>query len=191
MTALLVQRERYAPDHAAIILAAHQARIDDAAGGEGADEARRADLPEIGIDLDLGEHGAVRVHGVVRLRGRVGRALAAPFDFGEAGAGEDVGVALASALVVAAEQPAAARDDAGVAGAEQRRAFVARGEIRELGDHVGAGVVDRHAGRRGVAPSRRRCRHRADRTCRTGTRRRSMSRPSPSAAIWASAVQAP
>ena len=61
---VLVQRERHAPDHAAVILAAHQPRIDDPAGREGADEPGHADLPELGIDLHLGEHGAVRVHGV-------------------------------------------------------------------------------------------------------------------------------
>src|SRR5277367_1239867 len=119
----LMQSEGYAPDHAAVILAAHQARIDDAAGGEGADETRRADLPEFGIDLHFRENGAVRVHGMTVPCRRVGRAFAASLDFGETGARQDFGVALASALVVAPEQPAAAGDDPRVAGAEQRRAF--------------------------------------------------------------------
>ena len=35
---MLVQRERHAPDHAAEELTAHQVRIDDASGGEGADQ---------------------------------------------------------------------------------------------------------------------------------------------------------
>ena len=69
---LLVQREGHAPDHAAVILAAHQARIDDRAGREGADQPGDADLAEIRIDLHLGEHRAVRVHGVGGLRRRVG-----------------------------------------------------------------------------------------------------------------------
>ena len=46
-------------------------------GGERADQPGHADLAEIGIDLDLGEHRAVRVHGIVRLRRGIGRALAA------------------------------------------------------------------------------------------------------------------
>src|SRR6202040_4187934 len=99
-----------------------------------------ADLPEVGIDRDLREDGAVRVHGVGGLRGRIGGALAPSLDLREPGAAEDVGVALAAALVVAAEQPAAARDHAGIAGAEQRRAPVTGREIGKLGDRRAAGV---------------------------------------------------
>ena len=47
-----------------------------------------ADLTEIGIDLDLGEHRAVRMHGIVRLRRRVSGALAAGVDLGKAGAAQ-------------------------------------------------------------------------------------------------------
>ena len=71
-------------------------------------------------------------------------------DLRKPGAGEDIRVALAAALVVATEQAAAARDHAGIAGAEQRRAIVVGREIGKPRDHVGAGVVNRHAGGRGV-----------------------------------------
>ena len=40
--------------------------------------------------------------------------------------------------------------DAGIAGAEQRRAFFAHRQFRQLGDRVSASIVDRHAGSRGV-----------------------------------------
>src|ERR1700730_14707505 len=101
---LLVERKGYAPDHAAVILAADQARIDHAAGREGTDETRRADLAEIRIDLDLSEDRPVRMHGVSRLRRRVGGARAAALDFGEAGPLPEVGVALAPAFVVSTEE---------------------------------------------------------------------------------------
>lgn len=45
-------------------------------------------------------------------------------------------------FVVAAEQAAVARDHPGIAGAEQRRALIAGGKLRELGDDVGARIVD-------------------------------------------------
>ena len=124
--------------------------IDDPSGGERADHPGRADLAEIGIDLDLGEHGPVRMHGIGRLRGRIGRAGSVTLDLRKPGAGEDVRVALAAALVVATEQAAVARDHAGIAGAEQRRAIVVGREIGKPRDRVGAGVVNRHAGGRGV-----------------------------------------
>ncbi len=74
------------------------------------------------------------------MRGRIGRAGAPPLDLRAPGAAEDIGVALAAALVVAAKQPATARDHAGIAGAEQRRAIIAGGKIGQSGDHVGAGL---------------------------------------------------
>src|SRR5215470_1162799 len=58
---------------------------------------------------------------------------------------ENIGVALAAVLVVATEQAAATGNHAGVSAAKERRALVTGGEIRNAGDHVGAGVVDRHA----------------------------------------------
>jgi hypothetical protein len=57
---LLAQRERYTPDHAAIVLTPRHARIDDPSSGEGADQARRANLPDLGIDFDLSEDCAMR-----------------------------------------------------------------------------------------------------------------------------------
>src|SRR6185437_17058490 len=71
--------------------------------------------------------------------------VAARLDFGKAGAGEDVAEAFTAAFVVAPEQTAFAGDHAGVAGAEQRRAPVARGKLRQLSDRGRAGVVDRDA----------------------------------------------
>ena len=61
---MLMQSERYAPNHTAVVLAAHQPRIDDPAGREGADETGGADLPQLGVDFDLGENCPVRMHGV-------------------------------------------------------------------------------------------------------------------------------
>ena len=85
----------------------------------------------------------------------IGHAGALALDLRAAGAAEDIGVALAAALVVATEQAAAARDHAGIAGAEQRRAVVVGREIGKPGDHVGAGIVNRHAGGRGVGRAAR------------------------------------
>jgi len=65
---------------AAINLALHHAGIDHASCRERADQASDADLAQIRIDLDLGEHRAMRVHGVVRLRRGIAGALAAGFD---------------------------------------------------------------------------------------------------------------
>ena len=144
---MLVQGERDAPDHAAVVLAAHQPRIDDPSGREGADKPRHPDLAEVRIDLDLGEDGAMRMHGIGRLRGRVAAPLAATLDLGKPGAGQDVGIALAAAFVVPPIEPAAARHHAGIAGSEQRRALVASGQVGQLGDGVRARVVDRDAGR--------------------------------------------
>jgi hypothetical protein len=187
---LLMQRERHAPDHAAIELAAHHARIDDPSRGEGADQAGHAHLPEIGIDLDLGEHRAVRMHGVARLRGRIGRALAATLDLREPGAAEDIGVALAAALVVAAEQAAAARDHAGIAGAEQRRAIVAvaRSASRAI-TSAPALWIAMPAVAVWAEPPAMPASGRSEVPDRNSTW--SMSSPRPSAAICASAVQAP
>src|SRR5262245_1049849 len=116
---------------------------------------RGANLSEIGIDLDLGKHGAVRMHGVGRLGSCIGRAGAVTFDLREPGAAEDIGVALAAALVVATAQTAGARDDAGIARAEQRRAFVVQCKLGEAGDHVGTGIVDGNAGGGGMGRAAR------------------------------------
>ena len=117
---LFVKRKRDAPDHPAKDLAADHARIDHTTGRERADKAGDPDLTEIGIDLDLGENGAVRVHGIGRLRGGVGGGLAAGVDLAQPGAAKDIRVALAAVFIVAAEQAAIARGNAGIAGAEQR-----------------------------------------------------------------------
>jgi hypothetical protein len=53
---------------------------------KGADQARRPDLSELRVNLHLGEHGAVRVHGVGFLRERISVRAAASLDLGEAGA---------------------------------------------------------------------------------------------------------
>src|SRR5580692_6233640 len=106
-----MQGERHAPDHAAIILAAHKSRIDHPAGGESTDKTGDTDLPQLGIYLHLRKHGAVRMHGVVRLRSRVSCALALPVDFRDPGAGEDIAIALVAAFIVSAEQPSTPRDD--------------------------------------------------------------------------------
>jgi len=107
-------------------------------GGEGADQPGDAHLTEIGIDLDLGEHGAMRPHGIACLSRRVGGALPLSLDFVKSGTTEDLGVAFAAALVVASEQAATARNHAGITGAEQRRAIVVGGKIGEARDHAGA-----------------------------------------------------
>ena len=88
---VLVECERYAPDHSAIELAFHHARIDDASGREGADNARRSDLSQIGINRDLSEHRAVCLHGIGRWGGMIGRARSVTFDLCEPGAAEDIG----------------------------------------------------------------------------------------------------
>src|SRR6185369_5126055 len=102
-------------------LAAHESGIDDSAGGEGAHEAGDAHLTEVGVDLHLGEDRAVRIHRPRLDRLFVARHAARADDDLTAGAGEDVDVAFAAALVVAAMQAAPARDDADVAGPEQWR----------------------------------------------------------------------
>src|SRR6202023_586149 len=137
-------------DHAAIDLAAHEVGIDDPSRRERADQAGDADLTQIRIDLDLGEHRAMRMHGVVRLRRRVRSALAAGLALREAGAADYVSVALPARFVVATEQAAVAGDDAGVSRPEQRRALVAGREIGEFSDHGCARIVDGPAGGRGV-----------------------------------------
>jgi len=81
---------------------------------------------------------------------RVCRALAARVDLRQAGTCEDVGETFAAGVVVATPQPPAARDHAGIAGTEQRRAFIRGGELGEPGNDGGAGFVDCHAGGRGV-----------------------------------------
>ena len=116
---------RLAPDHSAAQLALHHARVDDPPGGENADEPRDPHLSKIGIDFDFGKHGAVGMHGVRLARHCIGRALSLRVDLRKTSAAEDIGVALAAALIVTAVQAAAARDHAGIAGAEQRRAMVA------------------------------------------------------------------
>ena len=74
------------------------------------------------------------MHGVGGLRRRVRRALAAGFDLRQAGAVEDIGIALAAPFIVATEQAAAARNDSGIARTEQGRALVVRRQTREFGD---------------------------------------------------------
>ena len=59
-----MKRERCAPDHPAVDLAADHARIYHTARRECTDKTGDADLTEIRIDLDLGENGAVRMHGI-------------------------------------------------------------------------------------------------------------------------------
>src|SRR3984957_12158916 len=98
-------------------------RIDDPARRESTDQAGDADLAEIRINLDLGEHRAMGVHGIGGLRRRVSGALAAGFDLLQAGAAEDFGITLASHFIVATEQTTAARDHPGIARPEQRRAL--------------------------------------------------------------------
>ena len=147
----LVQRERHAPDHAAEQLAADQVRIDDAPGGEGADHAGDADLAEIGIDLDLGKHRAMRVHRVVRLRRGVGGARAAARRSRQGRRGRGYRHSSRCALHRrdgtagrrARSTPALPAPNSG-----ERSSLVA--SSRKLGDHGGAGVVDRHARGRGM-----------------------------------------
>jgi len=86
---ILMERERHAPDHAAQELAAHEMRVDDPPRGEDADDTRDADLTEIGIDLDLGEDRAVRMHGIGGLRRRIRGTLAACFDLPPARRGRE------------------------------------------------------------------------------------------------------
>src|SRR5690349_6321148 len=101
-----------------MVLAAHQSWIDDPPRRESSDEPRHPHLAEIGIDLDFREDRPMRVHREVGLRTAVRGAAAAGLDLVQAGATEDVGVALAATFIVAAMQAAAARHDASVAGAE-------------------------------------------------------------------------
>jgi hypothetical protein len=56
----LVQGERDPPDHPAEILAAHEARVDDAASRERSEEAGHPDLAEGGVDLHFRIDGAMR-----------------------------------------------------------------------------------------------------------------------------------
>jgi hypothetical protein len=53
------------------------------------------------VDLDLGEHGAMRMHGVGRLGSRIGRARSVTLDLREPDPVENVRVALAAAPVIA------------------------------------------------------------------------------------------
>ncbi len=126
-----------------------------APGREGADQAGRADHAEIGIDFHLGEHGAMRVHGVLLLQGRIGRARPFADDLGDACARHDVDVAFAARLVVAPREAAVSRDHAGVAGAVERRLRIVGRERGKLGDDVAAGVVQREARGRGMAGAAR------------------------------------
>ena len=129
----------------------HEPRVDDPPGREGADEARYANLAEIGVDLDLRVDRSVRLQRVVADGRRIARALAPSVELRQAGAGEDVGVALAAALVVLAAEPSAVRDDPDIARAVERRVAVGRGEFGEPRDGVAAGRVDRRAGGRRMA----------------------------------------
>lgn len=132
-----MQGEGNTPDHAAIILAAHQPWIDDPSGGKGADHPSDADLPQIVIHLHFGEDGAMRMHGIGFLHRRVGSGVAATLDLMEAGSAEDVGVAFAAAFIIAAEEAAAALGCAAPLDALRRRAR--RHEKR----HVGRSGADR------------------------------------------------
>ena len=116
---VLMQRKRHAPYHSAAELALHHARINNAARSKGANDAGYAHLSEIRIDLDLGKHGPMRVHGVIRLRGLICCALALSLYLRQPGAGENIRVTLTSALVIAAEQATPAREYACISGAEQ------------------------------------------------------------------------
>ena len=80
-----------------------------------ADQSGDPDLAKIRIDLDLGEHGAMGMHGVGGLRRGISCPLAAGFDRAEAGPAQDVGVTFAATFVVAPKQPAVARHHAGIA----------------------------------------------------------------------------
>jgi len=115
-----LQCERESPDHAAEILAAYEMGIDDAPGGEGADQACDAHLAKIGVDLDLREDRAMRIQRIGFGNRRVARGLGRTDDFGSAGTIEDLRVAFASTLVVAAMKPSGARHHADIAGAEKR-----------------------------------------------------------------------
>src|SRR5215813_5199402 len=119
-----MQGERHAPNHSAIELAANHARIDDPSRSECTHHAGNAHLSEIGINPDLGEYGPMRIHRVGRLRGRIGGAPSLSLDLQKPGPAENVGVALAAVLVVAAKQAAVPGDHAGISSAEKRRAIV-------------------------------------------------------------------
>src|SRR5690348_14283981 len=59
---LLMEGKGHAPDHASIVLAAHETGIDDASGSKCADQSAYANMTEIGIDLYFRKHGAMRIH---------------------------------------------------------------------------------------------------------------------------------
>jgi len=90
---VLVECERDTPNHSAAELAAHHARIDDPSYSERTEHAGDTHLPEIGIYLDLGEHRTMRMHGVDRLGGLVGRACSVTLDLCKPGAAEKIRVA--------------------------------------------------------------------------------------------------
>jgi hypothetical protein len=72
------------------------------------------------------------VQGVGHLRERIFAGAAASLDLGEAGVAQDLGIALAAAFVVAAVEAPALRQNAGIAGVEQRRAFVSHASPASL-----------------------------------------------------------
>ena len=186
---LFVQREADAPDHPAVILARHQPRIDDAPGREGADEPRAADLPEVGVDLHLGEDRAVGMRRI-GVAARAGRALAAARDRRLPGAGEDLGVGFGAALVVAAKQPSAAGLDARIAGTdsgERWSSVASRASFATTSSPAACAALPAVAmwpEPPAMPPSGR-----SDDPIRNSTL--SMSSPTPSAATWWIAVQAP
>ncbi len=95
-----LRRGRQAPHQAAVILGPHQARVDDASGGERVDQAGRTQLAELGIDLHLGEHRAERMH-----RGSpVGAAIVLDLDVRQAGTFQDGGHRLALLRIVGAQR---------------------------------------------------------------------------------------
>src|SRR5258706_14559873 len=142
---VVVKRERTPKVHPAIDLASHQTRIDHATRRECTNKAGGADLTEIRIDLDLGENGAVRMHGIGCLRAWVGGALAAGIDLAQPGAAEDIRVALAAAFIIAAEEATVPRGNAGIACTEQWRPLITGREIGGFSNDNGPRLVDRHA----------------------------------------------
>jgi hypothetical protein len=97
---LLVKRERDPPDHAAIILALHQPRVDNGAGCESPDKALHPDLPKLGVYFHFGKDRSMRVHGIGIRRGWICCATATSLDLRQASTSKNIRIALAAALVV-------------------------------------------------------------------------------------------
>ena len=84
------------------------------------DEPRRPHLAEFGIDLHLGEDGAMREHRIIRGDSRVAGRLGRADHFALPGAPQYLGIALAARLVIQPIKPAGPRRHADIAGAEER-----------------------------------------------------------------------